>query len=347
MFFYKYISIKYKTIFRTKTTVLFLFFLTFLFFSGCASGVSNEQMKSVTGFYFDTVVTIQAVASDKTLTDALEKCRYYEELLSRTVEGSDVWNINHAGGESVKVSSETMEVLRFARTMAEETNGAFDITVAPAADAWDFNADSPSVPDEAVLKEAVSKIGYKHLQLDEASLLVTLDAGSSIDLGGIAKGFIADKVGEYLEERGVKSGILNFGGNVLLIGKKQDGTPWRVGVQDPEKLTGEYIGVISYDGSASVVTSGTYERGFVQDGVRYHHILDPKTGYPVQNTLAGVTILTESSMVADAYSTACFVLGPEAGLYFAEQNPEVEVVFVFETGETVLTEGMQGLYATK
>ena len=316
-------------------------------FSGCRVQSSGEKMISQTGFYFDTVITIQAATTQDTLIEAFEKCKYYEELLSKTVEGSDVWKINHAAGNSVEISPVTMEILLFAKKMSEETNGAFDITIAPASELWNFTDENPQIPSEMSIREAVSKIGYRQLTLNPATMTAPLEADASIDLGGIAKGFIADMVGAFLVEKDVRRAILNFGGNVVLIGEKEDGTTWKVGVQDPKKQTGEYVGVVSCGGGCSVVTSGTYERGFELDGVRYHHILDPATGYPVQNGLAGVTILASSSMVADAYSTACFVLGPDEGLAFAEQNPEIEAVFMLQSGEVLMTDGMKKIYASK
>ncbi len=309
-------------------------------FAGCsAKTVPGEETRSIVGFYFDTVVTINVCSRDETvLQEALEQCARYEQLLSKTVEGSDVWNINHANGQPVQVKKETMEILQCAQQIAQRTHGAFDITIAPAASLWDFTSSEAVLPDAQTLAQAAALTDYTLLELNQPECTVTLPAGHRIDLGGIAKGYIADQVGKFLQEKGVKSGILNFGGNVVLLGEKADGTPWQVGIQDPNGDTGEYLGVLSQEGG-TVVTSGIYERGFTLDGTRYHHILDPETGWPVQNELASVTISCQSSMQADALSTACFVLGLEKGMALVQEQPGVEAVFVTRQGEVWATDG--------
>ena len=293
---------------------------------GCAEEKIPPKLSEV-GFYLDTVITLTAYVEDKqVLKDALEECGRYEKILSRTVEGSDVWRINHAKGEPVEVSEDTMNILRCAQEISQKSGGAFDVTIAPVSTMWNFTKEPHELPDAEEIAKAAELVDYTRMTLEGNK--VTLPEGMMIDLGGIAKGYIADQVKAYLKKRGVKYAILSFGGNIVAIGsEKPDGTPWKVGIQDIDKPTGEHM-LISLNKGGSTVTSGTYERGFDLDGVRYHHLLSAETGWPVQNELASVTIFSESSMEGDALSTTAFVLGTEKGLELIESLKGIEAVFI-------------------
>ena len=293
---------------------------------GCAEEKIPPKLSEV-GFYLDTVITLTAYVEDKqVLKDALEECGRYEKILSRTVEGSDVWRINHAKGEPVEVSEDTMNILRCAQEISQKSGGAFDVTIAPVSTMWNFTKEPHELPDAEEIAKAAELVDYTRMTLEGNK--VTLPEGMMIDLGGIAKGYIADQVKAYLMKRGVKYAILSFGGNIVAIGsEKPDGTPWKVGIQDIDKPTGEHM-LISLNKGGSTVTSGTYERGFDLDGVRYHHLLSAETGWPVQNELASVTIFSESSMEGDALSTTAFVLGTEKGLELIESLKGIEAVFI-------------------
>ena len=293
---------------------------------GCAEKKIPPKLSEV-GFYLDTVITLTAYVEDKqVLKDALEECGRYEKILSRTVEGSDVWRINHAKGEPVEVSEDTMNILRCAQEISQKSGGAFDVTIAPVSTMWNFTKEPHELPDAEEIAKAAELVDYTRMTLEGNK--VTLPEGMMIDLGGIAKGYIADQVKAYLKKRGVKYAILSFGGNIVAIGsEKPDGTPWKVGIQDIDKPTGEHM-LISLNKGGSTVTSGTYERGFDLDGVRYHHLLSAETGWPVQNELASVTIFSESSSEGDALSTTAFVLGTEKGLELIESLKGIEAVFI-------------------
>lgn len=294
--------------------------------TGCTAEKTPPRLSEV-GFYLDTVITLTAYTENsQVLKDALDECGRYEKLLSRTAEGSDVWRINHAKGQPTEVSEDTVRILQCAQEISEKSGGAFDVTIAPVSTLWNFTQDPPVLPDADELARAALLVDYTRMQLDGNT--VTLPEGMMIDLGGIAKGYIADRVKNYLAERGVKNAILSFGGNIVAIGSgKPDGTPWKVGIQDIDKPTGEHM-LVSLNRGGSTVTSGTYERGFDLDGVRYHHLLSSETGWPVQNELASVTIFSESSMEGDALSTAAFVLGTEKGLELIESLEGIEAVFI-------------------
>ena len=293
--------------------------------SGCSAEKELNKVTEV-GFYLDTVITLTAYVEDgQVLKDALAECGRYEQVLSRTVEGSDVWRINHAEGEPVEVSDDTIAILQCAGRISELSEGGFDVTIAPVSTIWDFTSGEAVLPDAEAIAKAAELVDYTKLGMEGNT--VTLPAGMMIDLGGIAKGYIADRIKAYLEERGVKHAILSFGGNVVAIGAKPDGNAWKVGIQDIDGKTGDYM-LVAQNTGGSNVTSGIYERGFDLDGVRYHHLLSSETGWPVQNELASVTIFSDSSMEGDALSTAAFVLGTEEGLKLIESLEGIEAVFI-------------------
>ena len=310
--------------------------------TGCAAGETQKQ--TAVGFYLDTVIMLTAYVDDNAvLNDALEECGRYERLLSRTVEGSDVWRVNHAGGAPVEVSDDTVVLLNTARQVSELSGGAFDVTIAPVSTMWDFTSGAAIVPDAEAIAEAAALVDYSRVEVDGNT--VTLPEGMMIDLGGIAKGYIADALKQYLIKRGVESAVLSFGGNIVCIGLKPEGAPWKVGIQDIDKPTGEYM-LVAQNYGGSTVTSGIYERGFEAGGVYYHHILDPGTGWPVQNELASVTIFSDSSMWGDALATAAFALGTEGGTKLIEGLDGVEAVFIARDRSVSGTSGA-GEYLTE
>lgn len=294
-------------------------------------GCKTELAHSAAGIACDTVVTITAYAPQDTVDEAMKIIAGYEAVLSRTVEGSDVWTLNHADGNPVEVHPETAALLRLAVEIGEQSGGAFDITIAPVSALWDFTADDPSVPDREALRSAASRVDYRNIEIDGNT--VTLKNGAEIDLGGIAKGYIADCVAAYLREQGVAGACINMGGNVVTIGAKQDGSSWTIGIRDPNGTPEQSEEVLKLNDTA-IVTSGTYERFFELDGVRYHHILEPKTGMPVSNGLASVTIIGTRSDLCDALSTACFVLGEERSKGLLDRYG-VRAIFLYSDGTRI------------
>jgi Membrane-associated lipoprotein involved in thiamine biosynthesis len=315
-----------------------IFALTAALLLACGSCAAESAVRlTEIGFYLDTVINLTAYVTDgQILKDAMAECGRYERMLSRTMEDSDVWRINHAGGGPVEVSDDTAAILRCAREISEKSGGAFDVTIAPVSTLWHFNDENPSLPDADELARTAELVDYTKLELNGNT--VTLPEGMMIDLGGIAKGYIADRIRDYLAERGVEHAILSFGGNIVSIGAKPDGTEWRVGIRDIDKGPDQYM-LIARNVGGSTVTSGTYERGFDLDGVRYHHLLSPDTGWPVQNGLASVTILSESSMTGDALSTAAFVLGQEDGMALINALDGIEAVFITTDRQILCSDG--------
>ena len=222
-----------------RKILCYLMAAALLLCDGCSAEKELQKLSEV-GFYLDTVITLTAYTEDEQiLKDAMEECGRYEQMLSRTIEGSDVWRINHADGEPVEVSEDTAAILRCAAEISRKSAGAFDITIAPASTMWDFTSGKAELPDAEALAAAAELVDYSKVQVEGNT--VTLPKGMMIDLGGIAKGYIADRIKEYMKERGIEHAILSFGGNIVAIGKKPDGTDWKVGIQDIDKPTGEYM----------------------------------------------------------------------------------------------------------
>ena len=267
-----------------------------------------------------------------------------EEKMSTTEEDYDtteLLQVNRGADEApVAVSEDTFSVIEAAMEYSEVTLGAFDLSIWPLVRLWGFGTADAQVPRVEAIEDAASRVDYQKVRLYPADNSVSFEMEDmGIDVGGIAKGYAADEARRILREHGVDRALLDFGGNILTIGEKPDGSPWRIGVQGPDSHRGQFLGIVE-TGPRAVVTSGDYERFFEVDGVRYHHLIDPSTGYPAQNGLRSVTILAEDSIDADALSTAAFVLGVEDGARLIESLPTVEGAFV--TDDTVyLTSGMK------
>ena len=268
-------------------------------------------------FLFDTYNTITADCEDHTLEEAFQLCEHYEKLLSKTIPGSDVWNLNLHAGESVTVSEDTQKILSLAVQLNHDSDGAFNIAVGELVHLWKVISGDNRIPKEKEIQKAVEKI--RKVDIEIKGECAGIPEGISIDLGGIAKGYIADRTAELLKTRGVEHALINFGGNIIALGSKPEGGPWRVGLQTPFGVHGEDYFAVLPCVDKTVVTSGIYERGFTLNGVRYHHILDPMTGWPVQNSLLCAVAVGTNSFAADALTTAMFVLGKERGIKLAEK----------------------------
>lgn len=311
---------------RKKVAIFLLLAMLLPLLNGCGA---NAEPISRTGFYFDTVVqvTIYDAKKEKCLDKCMQIAETYEKMLSPTIEGSDIWSINHSGGKPVIVSDETAALLETALTYCEMTEGRIDITMETVSGLWDFHAEmAGQIPDKTAISEALGHVDYHNL-LVESNTITLLDPESRISLGFIAKGYIADKLKEYLLSQNIESAIINLGGNLLAVGQKPDGSPFQFGIQMPFEAQGTPITALPVS-DQSVVSSGVYERYFYQNDTLYHHILDTSNGYPVQNDLLGVTILSDSSTMGDALSTTCFVLGSEDGMQLIESLDDVEAVFI-------------------
>lgn len=315
--------------------------------TGCGVQSKKAAMTEKEEYIFGTIVSLKLYEP----VDASVFQKIFDDLRDvdnrMTVKGisSELIAVNKAAGVSpVVVSEDTFHVIEVAKKYAEDSQGAFDITVFPVVSLWGIGTDKERIPSPEEIKAGLEKVGYQDLVLDSVKHTVFLKrAGMGLDLGGIAKGYAADRTAEKLRAMGIERGIVNLGGNIFAMGSKEDGTPWKIGIQNPMSSRGEYLGIADAV-DQTIVTSGIYERYFEKDGKRYHHILDTKTGYPVDNELAGVSILTTSSIDADALSTTCFVLGPQKALEFVKNMPGVEVLFVTKDKKIIMTEGFKKVF---
>ncbi len=318
---------------------LSIFLLLLILLEGCSK---KQEPITKSGFYLNTVITITLYNhTDPSLIDgAFLVCDKYEHLLSRTIPGSDIWNINHSDGKPTEVSEETFSLLQTAIAYCNETNGAIDITLAPLSDLWDFTSDKPKkIPHDSDILKLLSNVDYHTIELNRNTVLLH-NKNTAIDLGFIAKGFIADKIKEYLVQNGVSSAVINLGGNVVTIGNKPDGSPFTIGIQKPFDSRNTAITTVSTTNS-SVVSSGIYERYFKKGDKIYHHILNPRTGYPMDTKLLGVTILSKTSLQGDALSTSCLVLGLKDGMQLIESLPDVEAIFITDDYELHYSSGIE------
>lgn len=306
--------------------------------AGCNQGMSMPVERTL--FQMDTYVTLCAYGeqAETALSACTAELARLEALFSVTQAESDIAHINAADGASVAIDTDTLELLAAAKALSAETGGAFDATVYPLMQLWGFGGE-PSVPDGDDIAALLPLVDMEQLVLEDGH--ASLPAGMGLDLGGIAKGYAADKLCALLGTYGVKSAMLSLGGNVSVIGTKPDGSNWRIGIRNPKDASG-IVGVVEASDCA-IVTSGSYQRYFEADGKRYHHILDPDTGYPADGGLASVTIMTANGTRADALSTALFVMGEaDAIRYWRVYGQGAEgfaCVLVTEDGRVLYTEG--------
>ena len=326
-------------------------FLLALLLTGCGGPVDPDTaQESIQVLAMDTamLITTYGERSPAAAYACEDVIRDLEAKLSRTLEDSEVFRLN-AAGTLEDSEAELRTILSQAGYYCQETGGAFDVTVAPVVSAWGFaGGDEYRVPSQEELDRLLELVDGSAVKVNGQT--VALGPGQSIDLGAIAKGCAADRILEVLQEYEVPRANISLGGNVLVWGDRPDGTPWRVGIQDPARPEDQnaFAGVLALT-DAFAVTSGGYQRYFEQDGTRYHHIIDPATGYPADSGLASVTVVAPAGpdacwngTMCDAFSTALFVMGEEKTLDFRRHwsGPPFELVLVTEDGRVLVTDGL-------
>ena len=313
------------------------------------SKTQNEEDKSESRdiFAMDTYMTLTAYGKNakKALDAAVDEINNIEQLVSTGIDSSEVSQINKNGKGSV--SETTGYLIKRSKEIYDSTNGVFDITIYPIMQAWGFPTENYRVPGTKELKKLRGLMGADHVLYDEKKQEVTLNKeGMKIDLGGIAKGYTSSKVMDIFKENGISSAVISLGGNVQTLNGKPDGSDWRVAVENPAD-TGSYIGVLSIKDKA-VITSGGYERYFKQDGKTYHHIIDPANGYPANNGLTSVTIVSDDGTLADGLSTSLFIMGPEkAQKYWKEHSDEFDTILVKDDGSILVSEGLAEYFTSE
>ena len=309
-----------------------------LLLSGCARpGAGASAAKPVTGstFAFDTYCTFSVYGDDSAPARLADACAHFDTLLDLYNEKSDIARINATAGEPCQVHADTVDLLLQARTYCEQADGLFDITIGAVSTLWDFTEGARPAPE--AIADALPHVDWRCIEIDEEALTVRLaDPQAKLDLGGIAKGYVADRLcGLLRDETNATGAVLSLGGNIALFGEKPNGKPWETGVRDPNDPGGDTVVGTARVQGGSLVTSGLYERVFEQDGITYWHILDPRTGEPVQTDVASVTVLSPSSTAADALSTTLFVAGSRHGAEIADGLEDTAAYFILQEGGTV------------
>ena len=325
-----------------RTLALLLALLLLL--GGCnllpdAGGNPRAQASERSIWAMDTQMDLRLYGDSdgKTMAALTARLNELDRSLSATDPDSDLSALNSSGhSEEPRILRLTAEAL----AVSEQTGGALDVTLLPASRAWGFTTDNKSVPEATALEALRERVGMDKIELREG-VSVSLPAGTELDFGALAKGYAADVCRARIEEDGL-SGILSLGGNIQTVGSKPDGSDWVIGVQDPNDA-GRYALTLRIQGAKAVVTSGDYQRYFMEDGVRYCHILDPKTLAPVRGSLRAVTVVADSGLRADALSTALFVLGREAGEALWRSQGDFEAIWMEADGSIWLTPGLEDL----
>lgn len=336
---------------RLNSSILFIGIIAIAVFvafvlTGCQKKKLAAPGATVSGTYFDTLITITAYDNtpQDVLDGAIDRCAAYEKIFSKTDESSELYAINHRmGGNvegntySIEVSDDMYEVLSCAVKYAKDTELAFNPALGSVISLWDYHSEHPTVPSQTAIDEALKVTDPFVIEISEDgshTISMPMD-GTQLDLGGIAKGYIADELKKYLVKNGCSEAVIMLGGNVYCMGNKNN-QGYSVGIQKPFESIGTYVHVLSVKDD-SVVTSGIYERYFEENGHIYHHIIDGTTGYPVDNDLASVTVVCSNSMKADILSTALLCMGSEKALEYARRESLVKVILITRDGEFIET----------
>lgn len=318
--------------------------LSILFVIVC-TGCSKASFEPVTvsDFLFNTYVSITIYDSDKleVVAEALEMCRRYEQIFSRTLSDSALYELNTTQ-HIANADPELFELIETGLFYCELTDGHLDISIEPLTSLWNVTSDTPTVPAPDKIKSALERVNYKNILLDKNHLSISLSNNAAIDLGAIAKGYIADRLKKFLVENGITSGTIDLGGNILCIGNKPDGSDYNIAIKEPFPNASNVIMALRIN-DMSVVTSGTYERFFVENDTTYHHIIDPSTGYPADNGLLSVTIISKDSVVGDCLSTACLVMGIEDSLKLINSMDNVYAILIDKNMSIYYSDGAQAL----
>lgn len=323
------------------------------------SYIYSSEPITKTDLVLNTVATITIYDSSDTnlLEDAFALCRSYEMIYSATNPNSELYQLNEQfqlqANTPISISKELGTLIESALTYAKQSDGAFDPTIGVLTDLWDFTQETPSIPEQELLLDLLPLINYQSLTLDNTIVNGTNSTnytitneliGTRLDLGGIAKGYIADILKDFLMENGVHSAYINLGGNIVCIGTKPQNQPFQVGIQKPFEEHSQLIAYMSIE-DASVATCGIYERSFFYEDVFYHHIIDPVTGYPYEQDLASVTIISPNSIDGDALSTVCYALGIEKGIALLETIPDIHGIFIDLDGTITYTDRFESLFS--
>lgn len=324
---------KKKYIFAIEAAVIILII-------GCILHTRNYKQSHAELFTMDTIISLTTYGADgqEAVDEATKEINRLNSLWSVGSPNSEISQINDIGGG--KISPDTASLLQIAITAYQQTDGLFDFTIYPLMELWGFTSQEYHVPEQREISALLSTVDGSSVTVRDDHA-VTLAPGQKIDLGGIAKGYASARIMEIFRKHGIKSALVSLGGNIQTLGRRPDGKPWRVGIQDPNGTTGEYLAVLSVKDKA-VITSGGYERYFIENNRTYIHILDPRTGYPADSDLLSVTVISEDGAKADALSTALYIMGREKAVdYWKAHASEFDLVLIDDTNVIYATDGVK------
>ncbi|MEG2738282.1 FAD:protein FMN transferase [Clostridium sp.] len=326
-----------------KIIVFFVTLMLVVGIVGCGEKKSKDPITRTELFMGTAIkVTIYDKSNEKILDKAFKRVIEIEDLVSINKEGTELTELNNnAGIKGVKLSDDSFNIVKKGLEYSKLSNGGYDLTIGPLVKLWSIGLPEAKVPNKNEIIDAIKKIDYKNVNINEDTKEVFLtEKGMMIDLGSIAKGYAADEIVKLLKENGVKEAIVDLGGNIYALGLKEGDKEWKVGIQDPFTDRGNVVGSVKVS-NKSVVTTGIYERFIEKDGVKYHHILNPKDGYPYKTELAGVSIIADESVDADGLSTLVFTKGLDEGIKFIESLDGVDAVFITENRNVYTTDGIK------
>lgn len=296
-------------------------------------------------FAMDTYMSLKAYGKNaqKAVDDAKTEIERLDKLWSAVDKDSEIYQLNQK--KTMKVSDETLELIKFAKKKSEQTGDAFDISIYPIVELWGFPTQKYKVPSEEEIQNLLKYVDSQKIKIDEKTNTVTLEKNMKIDLGGIAKGYTSQRIAKIYKKDGVKSGVISLGGNVQAIGKKTDGSRWKVGIQSPDDTESMIGGYEAAD--EAVITSGAYERYFEKNGKRYHHIIDPATGKPSEKDLKSVTIISKNGTLSDTMSTTLFVMGKDKAIsYWKKHNNEFNMILVDKNDKIYISQGIKDHFSS-
>lgn len=332
---------------KKKFPVIIVIVITIIFSLFMITRNKKEDKYSSTYYNLGTIneITLYDINKkngDRILRECEEILKSIDNRMSRQITSSEISKINLNAGESyVEVSDDTYYVIKESINFSNMSNDIFDISIGPIIDLWGIGTEDAKIPTEKEIENNLALVNYKDILLNEENHSVKLTKKNmKIDLGGIAKGYAADKIYEYLKQEKLERALINLGGNIYVLGDKEDNQPFSIGIQDPTKPRGNSIGYIKVS-NKSVVTSGIYERYFEENNKIYHHMIDPHTGYPFDNNLSSVTIISDKSIICDALSTTTFGLGIDDGLKLAESLDGVDAIFITKDKKIYLSDNLK------
>lgn len=329
---------------KTKTlTTLFIIILFSIFLNGCQIEKKEAQAVTDNTFMMDTFIQMKAYGAEarEVIDASFKRMQEIEDEMSVSIKTSQIYKINSHPQKEIKIKKDTFKVIQKALAYAKLTEGKFDPSIRPLVELWGVDTENAHIPSNSEINKARKLVNYKEIKIDESKKTVRLTKkGMKLDLGAIAKGYAADEVRKIIESKGVESAYVNLGGNVLVIGSKPDGSAWKVGIQNPRLSKSGVIASIEVR-DKTIVTSGNYERYFKENGIIYHHIIDPTTGRPARTGIISTSIITRNSFDADALSTSVFILGPKKGLKLIESMPDVETMIITTNLNIILSSGLK------